>query len=224
MMIRLFDLLFSSTSLVVLSPLFILVILILRFTGEREIFFYQERVGKNKIPFKLIKFVTMMKDSEKIGTKTITVQNDPRILPFGKILRKTKINELPQLINIFNGDMSLVGPRPLTKETFGYYSYEIQENVSKVRPGLSGVGSIFFRDEENILKDIGQDTTKIYKNVLAPYKGQLELWYVSNATIFTYFKVILITVWVVLFPKSGVFSRFFKDLPRVPDELTPYLN
>ena len=115
---RFFDIFFSGLALLVLSPLFIILILILRFSGEGEIFFLQERIGKDNKPFMLFKFATMLKNSPHIGTGTITVKNDPRVLPIGKFLRKSKINELPQLINIFKGDMSSIGPRPLTLKAF----------------------------------------------------------------------------------------------------------
>ena len=120
-MIRILDILFSSIGIIVLSPLFLLLFFLLRFSGEGEILYLQERVGQNEKKFKLIKFATMMKNSSEIGTGDITVKNDPRILPLGKILRDTKINELPQLLNILAGDISLVGPRPLA--TSGYANY-----------------------------------------------------------------------------------------------------
>ena len=119
---RFFDILFSSFALLVLSPLLIPVVIILKFSGEGEVFFLQERIGKNGKLFKLFKFATMLKDSPNLGTGTVTMKDDPRVLPVGKFLRKTKINELPQLLNIFFGDMSVIGPRPLTAETFGSYS------------------------------------------------------------------------------------------------------
>ena len=129
---RFFDILISTFTLIAISPLFVPIVIILKFTGEGEIFFFQERVGKDGVVFKLIKFATMLKDSPNIGTGTVTVSADPRVLPFGKILRKTKINELPQLLNIFFGNMSLIGPRPLTLQTFEAYSPRIQEVVKKV--------------------------------------------------------------------------------------------
>ena len=139
---RFFDLVFSSLALVILSPLLFPIIVILRLSGEGEIFFLQDRVGKNGKVFKLFKFATMLKDSPNIGSGTLTIKNDPRILPVGKLLRKTKINELPQLLNIFFGDMSLIGPRPLAIQNFNSYSKEIQNTITLVRPGLSGIGSI----------------------------------------------------------------------------------
>jgi lipopolysaccharide/colanic/teichoic acid biosynthesis glycosyltransferase len=103
-----------------------------------EVFFFQERIGKGGEKFKLIKFATMLKNSPNIGTGTVTMRGDSRVLPVGKILRKTKMNELPQLLNIFFGDMSVIGPRPLTTQTFGAYSEKTQGLITQVRPGLSG--------------------------------------------------------------------------------------
>ena len=98
-------------------PFFIPIVLILLCTGEREIFYLQKRIGKDLLSFNVIKLVTMRKGSASIGTGTLTIKNDPRVLPFGKLLRKAKINELPQLINILSGDMSVIGPRPLTEDS-----------------------------------------------------------------------------------------------------------
>ena len=150
-MIRFFDIFLSLVSLLCLAPLLILVALVLRWSGEGEIFYKQKRVGFKNNQFDLLKFATMLKDSPNIGTKTITLKNDPRVLPIGKFLRMTKVNELPQLINILRGDMSIIGPRPLTLETFRMYSLEVQSEIIKCRPGLSGVGSIVFRDEQSLL-------------------------------------------------------------------------
>ena len=107
---RFFDILFSALALLVLSPLLLPIVLILKLSGEGEIFFLQERIGKGGQVFKLFKFATMLKDSPNIGTGTVTMKGDPRVLPVGKFLRKTKINELPQLLNIFFGDTSVIGP------------------------------------------------------------------------------------------------------------------
>lgn len=220
---RFFDILFSCLALLVLSPLLLPVAVVLRLTGEGEIFFFQERVGLGGMPFKLYKFATMLKNSANLGAGTITVKGDPRILPAGKFLRKTKINELPQLLNILFGDMSVIGPRPLTRETFGAYSTETQSIVQQVRPGLSGVGSVMFRGEEDILAG-GAGSVSFYKEVIAPYKGALEQWYVSHQGIRIYFVAILVTVWVVLFPRSTLAWRVFQGLPTPPDVLKKPLN
>ena len=142
---RFFDVLFSAMALLLLSPLLVPIVITLRLTGEGEVFFLQERIGKGGKNFKLFKFATMLKNSPNIGTGTVTMRGDPRVLPVGSFLRKTKINELPQLLNIFFGDMSVIGPRPLTTQTFGAYSESTQGLITQVRPGLSGVGSIIFR-------------------------------------------------------------------------------
>ncbi len=220
---RIFDILLSSIALLLLSPLFIPIVIILKFTGEGEIFYLQERIGKHGNLFMLYKFATMLKNSPALNTGTVTVKDDPRILPVGKFLRKTKINELPQLINILFGDMSVVGPRPLTKQTFEAYSDNVQEVIKTVRPGLSGVGSIIFRDEENILVDTNGSLI-FYRDIVAPYKGALEVWYVKNLSFINYLKVILITVIVVIFPKSQIVWYAFRGLPIPSDRLRAPLN
>ena len=220
---RFFDVFFSGLALLVLSPLLLPIVLILKFSGEGEIFFLQERIGKDGKVFKLYKFATMLKNSPNIGTGTITMRGDPRILPVGKLLRKTKINELPQLLNIFFGDMSVIGPRPLTLQTFSSYSSETQEIIKKVRPGLSGIGSIIFRSEEEIMHGVSA-SVDFYDNIIAPYKGSLEKWFVSNKSIYIYFLAIFMTAWTVIFPSTKIAWRALRDLPEPPSELKQPLN
>lgn len=223
MLIRFFDILFSGLALVVFLPIFVPIILILKFSGEGEIFFLQERVGKNRELFKLFKFATMLKDSPNLGTGTVTMKNDPRVLPVGKILRKTKINELPQLLNVLFGHMSVIGPRPQAKNCFDVFTKESQNIIIKIKPGLSGIGPIVFRGEEDILE--GQSgTMDFYDNMIGPYKGDLEAWYFEKQNLAVYFCLILLTVWVIFFPKSNLIWRVFKDLPIPPDELKASLN
>tara|TARA_B100001057_G_scaffold63877_2_gene57449 strand:+ start:7776 stop:8456 length:681 start_codon:yes stop_codon:yes gene_type:complete len=223
MMIRFFDVVLSGLALIVLSPLLIPIVLFLKFSGEGEIFFLQERVGKNREMFKLFKFATMLKDSPSMGTGTVTMKNDPRVLPAGKFLRKTKINELPQLINVFVGHMSLVGPRPQAPRCFDVFPVESQDIIVQVKPGLSGIGPIVFRGEEDILEG-HSGTLDLYDNVIGPYKGEVEAWYVGKKGVITYFALILVTIWVVLFPKSDLVWRLFKDLPSPPEILKKDLN
>ena len=213
---RLFDILFSVLALIVLSPLFLPIVALLKLTGEGEIFYLQERVGKNKVIFRLFKFATMLKDSPNIGTGFVTMKNDTRVLPLGKFLRKTKINELPQLINILFGDMSVIGPRPQSKRCFEAFIKEHQEEILKVRPGLSGIGSIIFRDEEEILEG-NEGNLDFYDNVIAVYKGELEAWYVKRRNILMYFILIFSTIWVILNKKSHIILKIYNDLP-LPDE------
>ena len=215
---RLFDIIFSGIALLILAPLLVPIMILLRFTGEGEVFYVQQRVGANGRMFGLLKFATMLKNSPNIGTGTVTVKNDPRVLPMGGFLRKTKINELPQLINILVGDMSIVGPRPQDKRCFDVFPKDVQSEIVKVKPGLSGIGSIFFRDEEDLLHEVA-NPTQFYDEVIAPYKGALEKWYVNNATLTNYFLVIFVTAWVVIFPKSRIAWSVFKGLPVPPPEL-----
>ena len=218
---RIFDILFSALGLIILAPLLVPIMIILKFTGEGEIFFIQQRVGRSGKMFGLLKFATMLKNSPNIGTGTITVKGDPRVLPFGSFLRKTKINELPQLINILKGDMSVIGPRPQDLRCFVVFNKEDQENIKKIRPGLSGIGSIFFRDEESIMdRDDIVDKEKFYDEVISPYKGKLESWYYKNKSLFLYFKLIWLTAVVVISSKYKVnYNNLFEDFPAVPDEL-----
>jgi len=220
---RIFDILFASIAILVLVPLLIPIVIILRLTGEGEIFYIQQRVGKNNKMFGLIKFATMLKNSPNIGMGTITVKNDPRVLPFGKFLRKTKINELPQILNIFFGDMSFIGPRPQDKRCFMAFPITTQQFIVQVKPGLSGIGSIIFRDEESILDNSEIDRSKFYDDVIMPYKGKLEEWYVKNQNLYTYFILIVLTVWVIIYSKSKLYKKVFTNLPPVPDELAKIL-
>ncbi|MEZ4906397.1 MAG: sugar transferase [Saprospiraceae bacterium] len=219
---RLFDILASGLALLVLSPLLIPIIIGLKLTGEHYIWFLQERVGyRNKI-FNIYKFATMLKDSANMKGGLITLKKDPRITPMGGFLRTYKINELPQLFNILKGDMSVIGPRPVMKKSFDAYPAEIQKVIYNVKPGLSGIGSIIFRDEETLItkvRDEGGDTWDFYKNKIYPYKGDLELWYQENASMITDFKIIFLTVWLIIFPDSDLPETFFKNLPPKPDFL-----
>lgn len=222
-MTRLFDILFATLGLLALIPLLLPLAILLRLTGEGEVFYRQRRVGKGGQIFGLLKFATMLKDSPNLATGDITVKNDPRILPYGNLLRKTKINELPQIWNILVGDMSIVGPRPLTEKNFSYYRQEVQQKIQAVRPGLTGIGSIVFRDEEAILSNM-KDKVSFYKDIIAPYKGELELWYVSNKSLFLYAAIIFFTAAAVLSPQSRLYRSYFKNLPALPAALKQALR
>jgi lipopolysaccharide/colanic/teichoic acid biosynthesis glycosyltransferase len=215
---RLLDIFLSGLALLILSPLLLPIMLALRFTGEGEVFYVQQRVGLGGRPFGLYKFATMLKDSPNIGTGTVTVKDDPRVLPLGRLLRRTKINELPQLLNIFQGDMSIIGPRPQTRRCFDAFPPASQAEIVKVRPGLSGIGSIVFRDEEELMHASAQPE-RFYDEVIMPYKGRLEEWYVANQGVITYLLAIFATGWVVLFPRSQLVWRLFRNLPSPPAAL-----
>jgi len=214
---QIFDVVASGTALIILSPLFIIVILILALTGEHQVFFLQKRVGYKNSRFHVFKFVTMVKNSPNMGTGNITVRNDPRVLPVGRFLRKTKINELPQIINVFIGQMSIVGPRPLAESGFEKYPCSIQDCIYNVKPGLTGIGSVIFRDEERLLEGRPAEELKtFYAEKIMPYKGALELWYQENVSFATDMKIIFLTAWVIFFPQSTLPYRWFKNLPPRP--------
>ena len=215
---RFFDIFLSLIAIVMLAPFLVPVMVILRFTGEGEIFYIQQRVGREGHEFRLLKFATMIKNSPNIGAGEITMRKDPRVLPFGKFLRKTKLNELPQLWNIFIGDMSVVGPRPMVLNTYAHYPEEAREKLNTIRPGLTGIGSIVFRDEERYLAD-RDEPMEFYREHIIPYKSDLELWFVENNTLWLYIKIIFVTAWVVVFPSSNIVDKAFDGVPSIPDSL-----
>ncbi|MDN5882260.1 MAG: sugar transferase, partial [Nitrosospira sp.] len=131
-------------------------------------------------------------------------------------------NELPQLLNIFKGDMSVIGPRPQTQRCFDAFPAQAQAEIIKVRPGLSGIGSIVFRDEEDMMH-AHADPDAFYDNIIMPYKGQLEAWYVEHQGLWAYIMCILLTVWVVLFSESQAVWKVFPSLPERPAELNAAL-
>jgi lipopolysaccharide/colanic/teichoic acid biosynthesis glycosyltransferase len=214
---RFFDLLLSAVMLLALSPLLIPLVIGLKLTGEGYIFYLQERVGFKKHRFSIYKFATMLKNSVNLPGGILTTKNDPRITPMGGFLRATKINELPQLLNILYGQMSFVGPRPVMQKSFDTYPQHIQEIIYNVKPGLTGIGSIAFRDEENLItkvKERGGDVWAFYANEIYPYKGELEQWYQQNQSFFTDFAILFLTAWVIIFPKSDLLFTVFPTLPK----------
>lgn len=214
---RFFDFLAAAVALLILSPLLIPIVIGLKLTGEGYIWYFQERVGhKNKL-FNIWKFATMLKDSPNMAGGIITTKKDPRITPMGGFLRKSKINELPQLINILKGDMSVVGPRPVMQKSFNAYPEEVKAVIYNVPPGLTGIGSIIFRDEEELISQIknqGGDTWDFYTNKIYPFKGKVEQWYQKHQSFFTDFKIIILTAWVIIFPASDLVYSWFPSLPR----------
>jgi lipopolysaccharide/colanic/teichoic acid biosynthesis glycosyltransferase len=211
---RIIDILIAAITLVVLSPVWIICILVLLCTGEHEVFFVQKRVGyKNKL-FNIWKFATMLKNSPNIGTGEITLRNDPRVTKFGRLLRISKLNELPQVINVLNGDMSIVGPRPLMNISFRQYPEDVQQIIYNCKPGMTGIGSLIFRDEERIVSE-ANDPQAMYAAVSA-YKGALELWYQVHCSFYTDSMIIFLTAWSIIFPNNKLTYRIFKGLPQRP--------
>ncbi len=216
---RFLDIVLSGIAILVLSPLLVPIMIALKCTGEHYVFYGQTRMGLGNSHFKMWKFATMLLNSPNMSGGLHTTKDDPRVLPLGRFLRKTKINELPQIFNIFLGDMSIVGPRPLVDKTFEPYPIEVKDKIYSVRPGLTGIGSIVFRDEETIISNSRLPPDECYAKVIAPYKGALELWYLKHIGFCADLAIIFLTAWVVLFPKSNIVYKIFKDLPRYDGDL-----
>lgn len=213
---RIMDVVIAGISLIIFLPLFIPIILILKFSGEGEVFYFQERIGKKNSPFNIWKFATMLKNSPNMGTGDVTVKNDPRVLPIGKFLRKTKINELPQIINVLIGEMSIVGARPLVDVSFNQYTDSVKNVIYNTPPGITGIGSLIFRDEESIIDKSEMPPREFYEKFIIPYKGEVEMWYQSNKSVFLDCEIIFLTAWSILFPKNNLTNKLFKTLPKRP--------
>lgn len=209
---RFFDFVFSLAGLIILSPILVPVIILLKLTGEHEVFYFQKRIGYRNQEFDIWKFATMLKNSPSIGTGEITLRNDPRVTKMGRLLRITKLNELPQLINVLKGDMSLVGARPLMKKSFDLYPDDVKSLVYNTPPGITGIGSVIFRDEEKIISD-SEDIQATYREIFA-YKGQLEKWYQQHFSFYTDLMIFFLTAWCIVFSKSKLVYTIFPSLPK----------
>ncbi len=208
---RFFDILFSLLGLLFASPLLIPIMIILKLTGEHEVFYFQKRIGQHNREFNIWKFATMLKNSPNIGTGEITLRNDPRVTKVGRFLRITKINELPQIINILKGDMSFVGPRPLMQKSFDQYPEEVKKVIYKTKPGITGIGSVIFRDEERIIS--ASDNIQEAYRMIAAYKGAVELWYSRRISFYTDIMILFLTAWYIFFSTSKMVHRVFPSLP-----------
>lgn len=190
---RAFDILCSFLGLTVLSPVLLVVSVLVAVTSPGGVFFRQERIGKDGKPFRIFKFRSMRKDNA--GLK-ITTGNDSRITPVGRFLRKSKIDELPQLINVLVGDMSFVGPRPEVADYVNLYT-PYQRQVLLVRPGITGLASIRFRNENDLLT-ASDDPNRTYVEQIMPRKIDLDLEYIPCASVFYDIKLIFQTFAVVI--------------------------
>ena len=197
-----------------LSPFLLIIMGLLRFTAEGKVFYKQQRIGLNSRPFWIWKFATMLKNSPNLGSGTITLRNDVRVTTLGHFLRRSKINELPQLLNVLVGDMSFVGPRPLDESAFCAYPEGIRENIYRVKPGITGVGSIIFRDEEKLISASNELPREFYKDHIAPYKGALEIWYQKHNDLITDFLLLCLTVIAILSPNNQLIYKVFPSLPE----------
>ena len=222
-MIRLLDIFFALLGLFVLGIFMLGATVINLCTGEHKVFYRQNRVGKHGESFKLYKFATMVENSPNLAGGLVTAANDPRVLPFGRFLRRTKVNELPQLFNILIGDMSFVGPRPQTRLHYDLFSPQQKLVIDAIGPGLTGVGSLFFRNEEELLARCGDDPIRFHDEVITPYKGDLEVWYAKHRSMFLYFMIIYLTAASIVNRKL-VTIKYFNGIPKPPEELLRLLT
>ncbi len=189
-MIRFFDILFSVLGLLILSPLFLIIILFIKFNSRGPVIYKQKRIGKNLIDFDLYKFRSMRIGSDQKGL--LTVGNlDPRITSVGLFIRKYKLDELPQLMNVLKGDMSIVGPRPEVKKYIDCYTKD-QMLVLSVKPGITDYASVEFSNENELLSQ-AEDHEKLYIEMIIPEKIKLNMKFINKPTIFNYFKIIMLT-------------------------------
>lgn len=189
--IRFFDFILSLVGLVVLAPIFIILAIWIKIDSKGPVFYKQVRVGQNGIDFGLFKFRSMVVDADKKGLISVGGR-DPRITRSGYFIRKYKLDELPQLINVLVGDMSLVGPRPEVRKYVDLYTDE-QQKVLSVKPGITDYASIEYMDENEILGK-SSDPEKTYIEEIMPDKIKYNMKYIQNKNLFEYFKIILSTV------------------------------
>ncbi len=223
MISRLLDILLAAFALLVLSPLLLPVMVVLKLTGEHYIFYIQPRVGRHGQLFGMMKFATMLKESPNMDGGCITTRGDPRVLPIGRFLRMSKINELPQIFNVLVGHMAIVGPRPLTPGQFDFYNEDQRSQIVQVRPGITGIGSLIFRDEEAMTSAHSENPKTFYAEAIAPYKGDLEVWYANHKSLILDMKIVIFTAIAIIKPSFKILSRFH-DLPEPPARLKPFLD
>lgn len=193
-MTRLFDILFSFFGLLILSPFFVIIWLIIVLTSRGTGFYTQNRVGKDGVDFSLYKFRSMRKDADK-GSLITVGGRDPRITKIGYFIRKFKIDELPQLFNVLKGDMSLVGPRPEVRKYVDLYTDE-QKKVLSIRPGITDYASIEYVDE-NVILGKSDNPDEVYVSQIMPDKIKLNMKYIENKSVKEYFKIIFLTVFKI---------------------------
>jgi lipopolysaccharide/colanic/teichoic acid biosynthesis glycosyltransferase len=196
-MIRILDFLFSFLGLILLSPFFLLIALFIKISSSGAVLYKQSRIGLKGVEFSVYKFRTMRLNSDKLGLITVGGR-DPRVTSVGYYLRKYKLDELPQLINVLTGDMSLVGPRPEVKKYVDLYNHE-QSKVLTIRPGITDWASIYYRDE-NVILGQSADPEKDYIEKVMPDKLEINLVFIENYSVVEYFKIIFTTIWHIIVP------------------------
>jgi lipopolysaccharide/colanic/teichoic acid biosynthesis glycosyltransferase len=207
---RIFDFIMAFFGIIIVSPVFAVVSLINKLTGN-DVFFIQQRVGENSKLFPLIKFATMDKNAHIVGG-TLTCKKDSRVTRLGGFLRKSKINEFTQLINVLRGDMSFVGPRPLPLSEVNIYPPKVAKKIYSIKPGITGLASLYFHNEEMLLSHDKESAEATFRNTIMPKKAELELWYVDNRKFILDLKIIIATVLIVCIPHYSVLSFISKRL------------
>lgn len=209
---RVFDIFFASFLLLLLLPIFFFVICWNFSTSEHEIFFRQVRIGKDGKEFNILKFATMLKGSEKMGSRGFVDENDFRLLPLGSFFRTFKINELPQLLNVIKGEMSLVGFRPLTRETYNKVISMSESVAYSVKPGITSLASIVLRNEEKLIS-LTRNKEKFYNEMILPLKAFLDNWWAKNNSLWNYLIILFITPLALLLPLGFLPLRLLTNLP-----------
>jgi lipopolysaccharide/colanic/teichoic acid biosynthesis glycosyltransferase len=189
---RITDFLISLSGLIILSPLFLIIAILIKIESSGPVFFRQVRVGKDETIFRIYKFRTMLIDSENNGPK-VTIKDDKRITPLGQYLRKYKLDELPQLINVLSGEMSLVGPRPEVPKFAELYPTPIKKIVFSVRPGITDPASIIFKNENELLTQTS-DPENYYTENIMPAKLKYYVEYIENRNLLLDFSIIFRTL------------------------------
>ena len=200
---RFCDLIFALAGLLVTSPIVLLVIILKKLAGEKEIFYIKGRVGKGGRLFPFIKLSSMTPAKKGEKTSSLTLSNDSRITPLGHFIRKTKIDEFPQFVNIIRGELSFVGHRALMPKIHKDYTKSVKRELSKIRPGVTGLATVVFRNEAQLLADSHYtDELKFYKEVIGPAKGAIEMIYTQNQSFILDLTILLLTVWQIFRPQS----------------------
>ena len=209
---RFFDIIFALLGILICFPFLGMLVIILLAKGENQPLFRQQRVGKNGRLFTLYKLRTIKKNKASLKkVPLLSTSNDNQVTSFCQFLRNTKIDEFPQFINVLNGDLSFIGPRPLVPEIFYGYPPDIQKDILTVKPGLSGMGSLVFRNENQLLKKIPKkDQLDFYHYYIGPQKGELEKYYVENQGPWTDLKILVLTPCVLLCPNFNIPKGWFK--------------
>lgn len=190
-MTRLFDIFFSTVGLIILSPLFLILAIWIKIDSNGPVFYKQIRIGKDNKDFKLFKFRSMVTNADEKGLITVGGR-DPRVTRSGYIIRKYKLDELPQLINVFKGNMSLVGPRPEVRRYVDMYDEE-QKKVLTVKPGITDYASIEYIDENEIIGK-AENPEKVYIEKIMPEKIEYNMKYINNRSVKEYFKIVFLTL------------------------------